>query len=126
MAAEPIRVGLVGCGRAGRGIHMRLLGKHAELYRVVTCADAVGEAARTLAADFDIRAAESVEALLADSEVELVVVAPKPPTSHRDVAVPASRAGKHVVVEKPMAITLQDCDAIIDAARNAHGVSTWA
>jgi len=122
MAAEPIRVGLVGCGRAGRGIHMRLLGKHANLYSVVACADVVGEAARTLAADFDIRAAESVEDLLADSEVELVVVATKPPTSHRDVAVPASRAGKHVVVEKPMAETSAQCAEMVEAAEQADRV----
>ena len=72
MSGERIRVGLVGCGNAGRNIHMRLLRQHADLYQVVCCADVAADAAKALAADFDIRAAASVEELLDDADVELV------------------------------------------------------
>ena len=119
MSAEKIAVGLVGCGNAGRNIHLRLLNAHPDLYRVVTCADAVPEAAQQVAAAFGLRPAASVEVLVADPEVELVVVATKPPVTHRDVALLASAAGKHVVVEKPMAGTDAECAEMVAAAAAA-------
>ena len=122
MSSEPIRVGLVGCGSAGRRIHMRLLRQHSDLYQVVSCADVVAEAAKSLAGDFDIRAADSVDHLVRDADVELVVVATKPPVTHRDVAVAASGQRKHVVVEKPMADTPQQCTEMVDAASQAGRV----
>ena len=122
MAKDKIMVGLVGCGGAGRGIHMRLLHKHADLYQVVCCADALPEAAVKLGADFGIRAMSSVEELVTESEVELVVVATKPPVTHRDIAVMALAAGKHVVVEKPMAGTDAQCAEMVAAADSAGRV----
>jgi predicted dehydrogenase len=115
---QQITVGLIGCGGAGKGIHMRLFGAHAEQYRVVACADTVAASAEALAGEFGLRAL-SVEALLTDPAVELVVVATKPPVTHRDIALQAVAAGKHVVVEKPMAGTSAECREMIDAARAA-------
>jgi scyllo-inositol 2-dehydrogenase (NADP+) len=116
-----LTVGLIGCGNAGRNIHMRLLRKHAELYEVVACADAVPESAARLAADFGLRALE-VEALLGDPGIELVVVVTRPPVTHRDLAVAALGAGKHVVVEKPMAGTSEECAEMVAAAESAGRV----
>lgn len=122
MSQEQIKVGLVGCGGAGRGIHMRLLGKHADLYQVVGCADSVPEAAVKLAGDFGLSAMSNVEELVTDPRVELVVVATKPPVTHRDIAVMALAAGKHVVVEKPMAGTDAECAEMVAAAESAGRV----
>ena len=122
VSAERIRVGLVGCGNAGRNIHMRLLREHADLYEVVVCADVSQDAAGKLAADFGIRAADGVARLVEDGDVELVVVATKPPVTHRDVAVLASGRGKHVVVEKPMADNEAQCTEMIEAAAAAGRV----
>jgi scyllo-inositol 2-dehydrogenase (NADP+) len=122
MNSSPIRVGLVGCGNAGRSIHMPLFRKHEDLYRVVCCADVMPASAEALAKDFGVRAINAVDALLADAEVELVVVATRPPTTHRDLAVKALRAGKHVVVEKPMAETGAQCVEMIEAAAAAKRV----
>jgi predicted dehydrogenase len=113
-----ITVGLIGCGGAGKGIHMRFFGKHQALYRVVACADTVDASAEALAGEFGLRA-ERVDVLLTDPEVELVVIATKPPVTHRDLAVRALAAGKHVVVEKPMAGTVAECDEMIAAAQQA-------
>jgi scyllo-inositol 2-dehydrogenase (NADP+) len=115
---QQISVGLVGCGGAGKGIHMRLFGMHADRYRVVACADTLPASAEALAGEFGLRALP-VEALLTDPAVELVVVATKPPVTHRDLALRAFAAGKHVVVEKPMAGTSAECREMIDAARAA-------
>src|SRR5260370_10254877 len=61
-----------------------------------------------------------MDKMLATSDVDVVCVC-TPSGAHMDPAVAAARAGKHVVVEKPLEITLPRCDAIIDAC-NAAGV----
>ncbi len=59
--------------------------------------------------------------LLADDSVDIVVVA-TPPNSHADLALAAIRAGKHVVTEKPMCITVAEADELLTAASD-HGVA---
>ena len=61
--------------------------------------------------------------LLEDEEVELVVVA-TPSSSHAEVAIQALRAGKHVVVEKPMCMNAAEADSMIKAARRAKRTLT--
>jgi scyllo-inositol 2-dehydrogenase (NADP+) len=56
--------------------------------------------------------------LLASPEIDLVIVS-TPPDTHAMWAMRAVEAGKHVVLEKPMALTSSDCDAVLDLARNA-------
>ena len=58
------------------------------------------------------------QALIADPEVDAVYVA-TPPASHMEYALACARAGKPVYVEKPMARTLAECEAMIDACRSA-------
>ena len=69
------------------------------------------------------RAYASLDEVLADSAVGTVVVC-TPPNSHEDIAVAAVRAGKHVIVEKPMAPGLDACRRMIAAARDADRVMT--
>ena len=79
------------------------------------------EAART---DFPgIRTYSSVKALLKDEEVGLCVVI-LPHNLHARVAIQCAEAGKHVVVEKPMCITVKEADAMIAAARAAGSLSS--
>jgi predicted dehydrogenase len=67
--------------------------------------------------DFEgLRTYTSVTELLADDDVNLVTVI-TPHNSHADVAIQAAEAGKHVVVEKPMCITVADADKMIAAAK---------
>ena len=120
MKNEPqIRVGLVGCGNAGRGIHMALLTQHKDRYRVTCCADVVAASAAALAKDFGIPHVASVDQLVTSPDVELVVVVTRPPSTHRDIALQALRAGKHVVVEKPMADNDAQCAEMCEAAAAA-------
>jgi predicted dehydrogenase len=65
----------------------------------------------------------SLEDVLSDGTVDTVVVC-TPPNTHEDIAVAAIRAGKHVIVEKPMAPTLEACRRMITAARDAGRVLT--
>lgn len=68
-----------------------------------------------------VKVLRSVDALLADDSVQLVVVA-TPNTSHFDIARRALEAGKHVVVDKPFTITSNDADVLIEVARSGNRV----
>jgi len=109
-------IGIIGCGGMGSALAQGVAGL--ETARVAATYDEVAEKAGELAAKHDARACESLDALLADEGVEAVVVA-SPQFAHAQHTVAAARAGKHVFCEKPMAVTLEDCDAMIDACRTA-------
>jgi predicted dehydrogenase len=70
---------------------------------------------------FDCRAAESLEALIADPEVRAVCIA-TPSGAHADVAVPFLEAGKAVLCEKPLEVSVAAVDRILDAAQRGGGV----
>ena len=76
-----------------------------------------------LAADFGAALEPSVEALLARDDVDAVILA-SPHSLHLPQAVAAARAGKHVYIEKPMARSVAECDAIIEATTAAGVVLT--
>ena len=85
---------------------------------LVAAADPRAEARARFASDFRAKAYESVGALCADPSVDVVYVA-TPHQLHAEHATLAAKAGKHVLVEKPMAISLDECAAMIAAARLA-------
>ena len=89
--------------------------------RLVAAADPRPEARARFTADFSARSYEAVEELCANSAVEVIYIA-TPHPHHAEHACLAARHGKHVLVEKPMAITIGECQAMITAAREAN---TW-
>jgi predicted dehydrogenase len=121
MAAEPagLRVALVGCGGISRAhaAAYRRLGP--EVARVTATADAVlslaEERAAQLGAGF---ATGEYRRVLERGDVDAVDIC-LPHHLHAEVAVAAARAGKHVLVEKPMACTLEECRAMVAAAEDA-------
>jgi myo-inositol 2-dehydrogenase / D-chiro-inositol 1-dehydrogenase len=88
--------------------------------QVVTCFARDPDHRTKFAADHGCRAADSLDALLADPEVEGVVIA-TPHSTHADLAVQAAGAGKAVYVEKPFTLTVADARRAIQAA-SAAGV----
>ncbi|MFP4057595.1 MAG: Gfo/Idh/MocA family protein [Candidatus Brocadiia bacterium] len=111
-----IGLGLVGCGNMGASL-ARGLGE-VEAGELVAVYDERAQAARELADATGARACSSYEELLGGSGVEAVLVA-SPQFAHREHTVAAAGAGKHVFCEKPMATSLADCDAMLDACRQA-------
>ncbi|OGF15278.1 MAG: hypothetical protein A2W00_06740 [Candidatus Eisenbacteria bacterium RBG_16_71_46] len=111
---EPVRVGVWGVGVWGE--------KHARVYQALPEATLVGvfdlhgEHAAEVAASHACRAFESAEAMLAECEAVSIAV---PTVAHREAAERAAAAGVHALVEKPMAPTVADADAMIGAARRA-------
>jgi phthalate 4,5-cis-dihydrodiol dehydrogenase len=86
--------------------------------QLVAAADPREDARVRFAAEFAGRAYPSVEALCEDANVDAVYVA-TPHEFHAQNAITAARHGKHVLVEKPMALSLDECHAMIEAVRKA-------
>lgn len=116
---DPVRIGVIGTGRIGAS-HATLLRREVPGARLVAVADARPEAARALAGRLGVRAPDSPAALMADDEVEAVVVTASS-VAHAELVVAAARAGKAVFCEKPMGMTLEEVDAGV-AATQAAGV----
>jgi predicted dehydrogenase len=108
-----IRVSFVGCG----GMAAHYLGVYRDLpwVRVVNCIDALPDAARTAADSIPgaVASTDYQDALSAD--VDAVIIS-SPNHLHRPQAVAAIEAGKHVLLQKPVAPNLPDARAIADAA----------
>ena len=115
--ADPVRIGLVGTGRIGSS-HAEVIARRVPGARLVAVADARPGAAQPLADRLGCRAADDPEQLLADPEVEAVVIAATS-TAHADLIVAAAGAGKAVFCEKPMSMTLADADRALAATRAA-------
>ncbi|HET7715790.1 MAG TPA: Gfo/Idh/MocA family oxidoreductase [Bauldia sp.] len=114
----PIRICLIGAGRAGR-VHANSISRHIATARLAAVVESVGETCDKAVADFGIgRAFADAEAALDWGQFDAVVIT-TPTFTHRDLAVAAARAGKHVFVEKPMALSLAECDDMIAAAEKA-------
>ncbi len=111
---QPVKVGVIGCGTIS-GIYLKTI-KHLKILEAVACADLFLERAQERAAEFEVPRACSVEALLADPEVELVINLTIP-AAHAEVALAALQAGKHVYNEKPLAISREDARRLLDLAQ---------
>jgi scyllo-inositol 2-dehydrogenase (NADP+) len=116
--AGPVRVGIAGQGRSGWGIHARTIQMLPEQFRVVAVADPIAGRQEEARATLGCRAYADFEPLLADDEVEVLVVS-VPNRLHAEYSQRALAAGKHVVCEKPFALTAADADATIAAAQRA-------
>lgn len=110
---RPLGLGVIGLGMGGT-LMLRGVLDHPDV-RVVAGAARTAEVRERFARDLEARGYESAEALCVDPAVDVVFVA-TPHELHREHAIMAAEHGKHVIVEKPMALTLEDCDAMIAAA----------
>ncbi|MFT5689888.1 MAG: putative dehydrogenase [Planctomycetota bacterium] len=115
----PLRVGLIGAGRQGRAILAELV--KLEDVQVTAVADAVESRLRS-----GLRRVQGATgyadhtSLLAEAEVDAVIIA-TPTHLHREPALAALERGKHVYCEAPLAHTLEDCRALVAAARASKG-----
>ena len=111
-----VRFAIAGCGLISR-LHIEAI-ESIEDARLVGVYDALPELASATAARHGVRAYPSYEALLADAQTDAVCVC-TPSHLHAPMALEAIAARKHVLIEKPVALTLESCDAVRDAARAA-------
>ena len=112
----PLRIGVVGMGRAFTLMLPTFV--HDSRVKLVAATDPISAARQQFEADFNAPAHDTIEALCADPAVEAVYVA-SPHQFHADHVCMAAAHGKHVLVEKPMALTLAECTRMIDACQSA-------
>ena len=118
LASDPIGLGIAGLGMAG-AVMVQAAAVHAG-YVLRAAADPHAGPREAFARDHNARAYGDIRELVADPAVEVVYIA-TPHQFHKPHAVLAAEHGKHVILEKPMALTLADCDAII-AVVERHNV----
>ncbi|MFI6356157.1 Gfo/Idh/MocA family oxidoreductase [Streptomyces sp. NPDC050743] len=114
---KTVRIGVIGAGNMGAD-HVNTLHRWVSGAEVVSVADVDGERAASVAAVAGARATGDAHALIADPEVDAVVIASHD-TTHADLAVAAVRAGKPVMCEKPLAPTTRDCVRVVREERRA-------
>ncbi len=120
---SPVRVGIAGLGRSGLNIHGLTLAAVPEKFQIVAVTDADATRSRQVAETFHCRSYASFEKLLEDSDVDLVVVA-TPNAFHSAHTIQALQVGKHVVVEKPAALSCAQMDAMIAASRKHERIAS--
>lgn len=125
-AAGAARPGSLGVGLAGYGAiaadHARQIEEVAGLHLAGVC-DLSPRRREQAARELEVPVSESLDGLLAQDGVDVVVVG-TPPSTHAEVVLQALGAGKHVVCEKPFALSLDEVDRMISAARDAGRVLT--
>jgi predicted dehydrogenase len=120
---EGVRIGIIGCGSVVRRPYMTIISKlrlqgHAEVTIACDNDEARG---RLMEEEFGIsRFTTDYRQVVSDDEVDLVLIA-TPMTSHAPMAMAALEAGKHVLVEKPMGVSLEEGQQLVEAARKAPG-----
>ena len=94
--------------------HARAIGEiHSA--KLIGCTSRSQASAQKLASEFSIQAFDSLDQMLADPRIDVVTIC-TPSGAHMEPAMAAMRAGKHVIVEKPLEITLNRCDRMIAEA----------
>lgn len=108
-------MGIIGCGNIS-GIYFKNLTQTFDITEVAACADLIVERAGEKAREFGVPKACSVEELLADPKITIVVNLTVP-AAHANVNLAALKAGKHVYCEKPLAISREDGKRVLALAR---------
>ncbi|MFO1302222.1 MAG: Gfo/Idh/MocA family oxidoreductase [Burkholderiales bacterium] len=117
MTSNVLRLGAAGLGRAFM-LMLPTLAAHPRV-KLVAVSDPRPEARREFEREFGGRSHATFEALCEDPDVDAIYIA-TPHEMHAAHVVAAARAGKHALVEKPMAIALAECETMTEAARRAR------
>ncbi len=117
---SPIRVGIIGCGFAGsmHALSYKPYIESGDVQLVASC-DTDEDSAEIMANEYTMDAhCADWQDIINNKDIDAVSIA-LPHFLHAQVAIAAAKAGKHVLCEKPMAMTLEDCDRMIQAAKDA-------
>jgi len=113
-----IEVAILGGGQMGRHVIEHL--RDSRLVRAITVFDRHPERMESLKESHGVKTAESLDKVLEDEEIRLVFVTASN-NAHKELTIAALEAGKAVMCEKPMATTLRDAEAMVEAAERTQG-----
>ena len=115
-----VRACLIGCGRAGM-IHARNYKNKIENASIVALVDPVEAAVKAAAEELGVtKCFTDYTQMLNDPDIDAVIVV-APTDLHKQIVVDCAAAGKHIFCEKPMAMTVEECDEMIEAC-DKYGV----
>jgi predicted dehydrogenase len=109
-----LKVGIIGCGAIAARAHIPAFARAGA--KIVAVADIELDRANRLAKKFNIPRVHSDYRELLSEDCELVSIC-TPPQTHASIAIDAAEAGKHILLEKPMATDLQDAEKIVSACK---------
>lgn len=112
---EPVKIGIIGLGRAGYGMHCKELRDKKDQFQIIAGCDPVVSRLETLSQEFGSKGYECVEDLVNDSEVELVDIASRS-SDHYAHGMLALEAGKDIVLEKPMTLNVIEAEHLVETA----------
>jgi predicted dehydrogenase len=117
-----IRLGIVGCGRVTRQLHLPAL-RSVPALKVAAVVDVDSERLNTVADHFQIpRRSTDARELFEDPEVDAIAIC-VPAIAHAELALAALAAGKHLFVEKPLAVQLSDGERMVAAAKTSGKIA---
>jgi len=119
---KPVKTAILGLGRIGWNHHLRHIQGRKD-YQVVAVADPLAARRAEAAAELKCETYATPAALLKNSDAELVIVATRS-KDHSKHTLACLKAGKHVLVEKPAAMSLGQMDAMMELARRKRRVLT--
>ncbi|MBN1875126.1 MAG: Gfo/Idh/MocA family oxidoreductase [Anaerolineae bacterium] len=122
---HPIKIGIVGLGRAGWGMHCKELTGREDKFQIVAACDVLPERRERVAEQFGCQTYARVEDLVADPAVELVDIATRS-CDHLAHAKLALEAGKDVFLEKPITVSYAEAVSLREAAEASPGGSLYA
>jgi UDP-N-acetylglucosamine 3-dehydrogenase len=111
-----IRLGIIGSGFMGR-TNAETITKYLPSCQLISIAG--GSRAPQLAADYGMECDADVEKLVNRSDIDAVFIS-TPHSQHAAHAIAAANAGKHILLDKPMAASMKECDEILDATRRKN------
>ena len=116
---QKISVALIGSGRAGM-IHARNFKGSVPCAKIVAVCDPVPEAAKSAAQELEIDLCYTdYKQVMENEDIDAVIVA-TPTKYHCEIVIAAANAGKHILCEKPMAMSVEECDRMDEAAKRNH------
>ncbi|NPV53901.1 MAG: Gfo/Idh/MocA family oxidoreductase [Firmicutes bacterium] len=118
-----LRVGVVGLGRSGMELHCDPLSKMEDQYELVAVCDQSEKRLEIARQSFGVKTFTNYADLLSEPGIDLVVIC-TPPNYHSSMAIQAMEAGKHVVVEKPMCLGVDEADKMIKCAKDRGVILT--
>ena len=110
-----IQLGIVGCGKGAGTMHLPAL-RHVDTIRVIGASDRNESCLQTVADRFSIpKRFIDYRELLAQKDIDAIAIF-TPPDSHREIGLAAMESGKHLFIDKPLAVNVNDCEALVQKA----------
>ncbi len=112
-----VKIAVIGCGKIAQMRHLPEFASNPEA-KILAVYDRTKERAEEIAEKYHCKTFQTAEELIADEEIDAVSICVAN-VLHAELAIKALRAGKHVLCEKPMASTIEECEAMVQAAEES-------